>query len=112
MCASDLTKSQIRKGDNIMMMKKCMNDMCKMYCDAKRGMNTGMNFLNSLSLKNRSDIDVSLKSSDREKPIWGCKFNCNKEIKVLPVIGIILGVMLIMTLLCSSDCKDCKKDEK
>ncbi len=65
-------------------------------------------FMSGLSFKSKANIDLQLKSKKRLSPIYRFGFNCDKEIKVLPIILAAMGILFIMSMLCSS--KDCCDD--
>ena len=64
-------------------------------------------FMKGLSFRSKADIDLQLKSSKKLHPLFSCGFNCDKEVKILPVLYVTLGILLVMSMLCSSkNCKD------
>lgn len=64
-------------------------------------------FMKGLSFRSKADIDLQLKSSKKLHPLFRCGFNCDKEVKILPVVYVTLGILLVMSMLCSSkNCKD------
>ncbi len=91
-------------------MKLCLNSAECMCKKMKTHMNNCVSFANGLSIKNDSDIDFKIKSKHKDKPLFNFKYNCHKEFRLLPIIGVILGALLILTIIsdsCKSDC-DCK----
>lgn len=66
------------------------------------------NFMKGLSFKSKSYLDIQLKSHKKLRPIWKCGFNCDKEIRVMPIIYTVIGIMFVLSLFCSS--KDCCDD--
>ena len=76
------------------MSSKCTNALNK----AKNG----LDMLKSMIVKGKADIDISIKSSKKDSDIFSFKKNFNKEYKLLPIIGVVLGILLIINLLSSS----------
>jgi len=92
-----------------MNMKKELDTVCDTCKSAKKGLRNCIDFIDGISIKSKADIGMTVKSKRKVKPLWGFQLNCDKEIKLWPIIGIVLGVMLIATLLSDMCC--CGKDD-
>ncbi len=63
-----------------------------------------MDMLKSMTINNKADIDFSIESTKSDCPIFSFKKKFDKQYRLLPIIGVALGILLIITLLkCDSD---------
>ena len=69
----------------------CTNAMGK----AKGGFDT----LKSMKIRNKANIDFSIKSDNKDSDIFSFRKNFDKEYKLLPIIGVALGIILILILM-------------
>lgn len=62
-------------------------------------------FLKSLSIKSKADFDFRLKSTKKLSPLYRASFGCDKEIRLMPIIYTILGLIAVIAVF-SSACDD------
>ncbi len=85
-----------------MTMNNCMTKFNNMQKDLKKDVRKKIDFLNGLTLNNNSDVDLSINSKHREKPLFNFKCNCKKELRIMPILIAVLGILLICIM--ASDC--------
>ena len=88
-------------------MKMCSAYAQDLFKKAKTYMNNGLCFINGLSIKNDSDINFKIKSKHKDEPIFKFRYNCCKEFRLLPIIGVVLASMLVLAIACDTSKKDC-----
>ncbi len=76
--------------------KKMCNSCSRTFNKAK----CGMEMLKGMTINNKADIDFSVKSCKSASPLFSFKKKFDKEYRLLPIIGVALGVLLIITLIC------------
>lgn len=79
-----------------------MKKMCNECTTALTKAKNGLDMLRSMTVKSKADIDFSIKSDKKDSDIFTFRKNFNKEYRLLPIIGVVLGILLILTLLGSS----------
>ena len=90
-----------------MCIRKTLDNIMTVCEDGTTSVKRFYKFMKGLSFRSKADIDLQLKSAKKLHPVFRCGFNCDKEVKVLPVIYVALGILLVMSMLCSSkDCND------
>ncbi len=77
-----------------------LNDLCQATAKAKNKFMDAARFLNGLTIRNHSDINMCLDSKMHSKPLISLKKKCNKDIPVLPLITLILALALVVSLMC------------
>lgn len=81
---------------------------------AKNKISSFADCLSGITIKNKADIDFEVRSKGKLKPLFAFKKKFDKEVSLLPVIGIALSVILFFMLLsdlCPGKCKDCEDKE-
>lgn len=63
-------------------------------------------FLKSLSIKSKADFDFRLKSTKKYSPLYRINFGCDKEIRVMPIIYTVLGLIAIIAVFSSGNDND------
>lgn len=82
-----------------------MTKICEPCRCAMDKMKSTMCTLKGMTIKNKACFDFQIKSKDKTKPVFCFSKNFDKEVKVLPIIAALLGVLLIITIM-SGDKKD------
>ena len=88
-------------------MKNCCINTRGLCKKVKTGMNNCLSFANGLSIKNDSDINLKIKSKHKDEPLFKFRYACNKEFRLLPIIGVIVASMLVLAIVCDHSKKDC-----
>ena len=81
-----------------MSVKNSMDKTAAVLNKGKSKMIRLYDFVNSLSVRNKIDFDISVKSDKSIFPLWKWGFCCNKQWRVMPIALIIVG----MISLCSA----------
>jgi hypothetical protein len=85
------------------MITECnIKKVCGECTTALKKAKSGLDELKGMTVKSKADIDFSIRSDKRNADIFSFKKNFNKEYRLLPIIGVVLGILLIITLLGSS----------
>lgn len=81
-----------------MSVKKTMDKTMTALEDTKTKIMKTFDFINSLSVRNKANFDLSVKSDKAIIPLWKYSVGYNKEIRVMPVIlCMIAGLVAVCT---------------
>lgn len=64
-------------------------------------------FIKGLSFRGKANAELQLKSNKKLSPLCKCYFNCDKEIKLFPIMLTAGVILFIMSLCCMKEKKDC-----
>lgn len=64
-------------------------------------------FIKGLSLRGKANAELQLKSKKKFSPLCKCSFDCDKEIKLFPIMIAVTAIMFFMSLCCFKGKKDC-----
>lgn len=87
------------KGDKVMSVKKCMGKTVAALEKGKTGMVKLYDFVRSLYIKNKACFDIQLRSDKSCFPICRHGFSYNKEIRVMPIIWCMIGIVTIFSVM-------------
>lgn len=90
----------------IMSMRKTIDKAMTTLENGTSGMVRFYRFMKGLTFRSKASADFQIKSNKRLHPLCRCGFNCDKEIKILPVIYIAMAMLFLVSLCCSSK-KEC-----
>ena len=84
-----------------MSVKKTMDKTMAALENTKSKICSVYEFVNGLSLRNKANFDLSVKSKKTKFPMWKFCFGYNKEIRVMPVVLCSLAVIFAVgTIMC------------
>ena len=72
--------------------------MCSVCSEKATKAKKALMLLRDMTIKSKADIDFSLNSDKREKPLFSFAKKFDKEFRVLPIIAIILSILLIWAI--------------
>lgn len=87
------------KGAKFMSMRKSMDKAMTALDNGASKLKGFYRFMKGLSFRGKAGIDLQVKNDRRLQPLCKCAFKCDKEIKILPLILWLTGIMVFFCML-------------